>query len=138
MALQFLADAEAASAWAVAPRHDEVSDYVIPLARSIMSKRYQRVDEASLTHADESQARMARIAYQHIKPERMQEYLNYRRDVIHPSMAAADGFVSAWTFRDVTNPNMVAIFFQWESDETADRTFISPTILVRSPNASQK
>jgi heme-degrading monooxygenase HmoA len=122
----FWADAEAAAAWAVAPVHDEVSEYVIPLVRSITSKRYERVEAASITHADESRARMARIAYQQIKPNRMQEYLDYRRDVIHKSMSDAAGFVSAWTFRDAADPNLIAIFFQWESDEAADAYFHQP------------
>ena len=82
--------------WSVAPRHDEVAEFVIPLVRSITTTHYERIEDASTTAAPESSAQVARISIQDIEPGRVDEYLAYRRDVIHPSMQSADGFVSAW------------------------------------------
>jgi heme-degrading monooxygenase HmoA len=122
----FWEDEAAAKAWAVAPRHEEVSQYVIPLVRSITSRRYERADGASVTGGDETRARVARISIQQVKANRVQEYLEYRRTVIHPSMARADGFIAAWVLRDVTDPARFAIYLRWGSAEAGEAFFHSP------------
>jgi heme-degrading monooxygenase HmoA len=122
----FWADEASAKAWATAPRHDEVSEYVIPLVRSITSKRYELVENASATAGDEGRARVARISVQQVKADRVQEYLDYRRSVIHPSMARADGFVAAWVLRDVTDPARFAIYLRWASARAGEDYFHSP------------
>jgi heme-degrading monooxygenase HmoA len=122
----FWADQASAQAWAVAPRHDEVSQYVIPLVRSITIKRYERVEEASVTSRAEGGARVARISIQRVKPGRAAEYLEYRRTVIHPNMAAAEGFVAAWVLRDATDPARFAIYLRWASAEAAEAHFHQP------------
>ena len=120
------ADDKSAQAWAVAPRHDEVSQYVIPLVRSITGKRYQRVEEASVTATDERSARVARVSIQQVKADRIQDYLDYRQTVIHPSMAKAPGFVAAWVLRDITDRARFAIYQRWASDETSEAYFHLP------------
>jgi heme-degrading monooxygenase HmoA len=122
----FWDDEATAKAWAVAPRHEEVSQYVIPLVRSITSRRYELVDGASVTAGDESRARVARISVQQVKADRVQEYLEYRRSVIHPSMAKADGFVAAWVLRDVADPSRFAIYLRWTSAAAGEAYFHSP------------
>jgi heme-degrading monooxygenase HmoA len=103
-----------------------VSQYVIPLVRSITTKRYERVEEASVTSRDEGVARVARISIQRVKPGRATEYLDYRRTVIHPNMAAAEGFVAAWVLRDATDPARFAIYLRWASAEAAEAHFHQP------------
>jgi heme-degrading monooxygenase HmoA len=120
------ADEAAAAAWAVAPRHDEVSQYVIPLVRSISSHRYELMGAASVTSADESVARVARISFQKVKAGRIEEYLDYRRTVIHPSMEKADGFVAAWVLRDTKDPARFAIYLRWASAEAGEAYFQLP------------
>lgn len=115
-----------ADAWKVAPRHDEVAEYVIPLVKSITTNSYERIEDASVTAAPASAARVARISIQDIKPARVNEYLAYRRDVIHPSMESADGFVSAWVLRDVERAARFAIFFRWRDDDAAETYFHDP------------
>lgn len=115
----------AAKVWATAPRHEEVSEYVIPLVKSITSRRYERVDGTSVTVGDENRARVARISIQQVKPGRVDEYLDYRRSVIHPGMAKSDGFVGAWVLRDVTDPARFAIYIRWISAEAGDAHFNS-------------
>lgn len=122
----YWADEAAAAAWATARRHDEVSEYVIPLVRSITSRRYELIDDASVTADDENHARVARISVQQVKADRVQEYLEYRRSVIHPSMARADGFVAAWVLRDVTDPARFAIYLRWASAQAGEAYFHSP------------
>jgi heme-degrading monooxygenase HmoA len=122
----FWKDQASAQAWAVAPRHDEVSRHVIPLVRSITTKRYERVEEASLTAGDEGRARVARISMQRVRPDRIGEYLDYRRTVIHPHMAAAHGFIAAWVLRDATDHARFAIYLRWTSADAADAHFRQP------------
>jgi heme-degrading monooxygenase HmoA len=122
----FWDDEAAAKAWAIAPRHEEVSQHVIPLVRSITSRRYERADGASATGGDEKHARVARISIQHVKANRVQEYLEYRRTVIHPSMARADGFIAAWVLKDVTDPARFAIYLRWASAAAGEAYFHSP------------
>jgi heme-degrading monooxygenase HmoA len=116
----------AAQAWATAPRHEEVSEYVIPIVKSIAGRRYHLIDDASTTAGDESRARVARISVQQVKASRVHEYLEYRRSVIHPSMAKADGFVAAWVLRDVTDAARFAIYLRWASAQAGETYFHSP------------
>jgi heme-degrading monooxygenase HmoA len=113
----------------VAPRHEEVSEYVIPLVKAIASKRYERVDDTSATAGDERRARVARISIQQVKAGRTREYLDYRRSVIHPHMERADGFVAAWALRDLTDPARFAIYLRWASVEAAEAFFHLPVHL---------
>lgn len=122
----YWADEASAAAWAVAPRHDEVSQYVIPLVRAISSHRYERVEAASVTARDESVARVARISFQKVKAGRVEEYLDYRRTVIHPSMVKADGFVAAWVLRDTKDPARFGIYLRWASAEAGEAYFHLP------------
>ena len=122
----FWDDEATAKAWAGAPRHEAVSQYVIPLVRSITSRRYERVEDASVTPGEEDRARVGRISVQQVKADRVQDYLAYRRSVIHPSMARADGFVAAWVLRDVTDPARFAIYLRWASAEAGEAYFHSP------------
>lgn len=117
---------EAAKAWSTAPQHDEVAEHVIPLVQSITSRRYERIDDTSVSRADEASAAVGRISVQEIKPGRMDEYLAYRREVIHPSMEEADGFVGAWVFRDLEVADRLAIYFQWADDASAEAYFNLP------------
>jgi len=122
----FWDDEATAQAWAVAPQHDEVSQYVIPLVRSITSHRYNVVDAASLTARSEELAHVARISVQKVRADRVEEYLEYRRTVIHPSMAHADGFVAAWVLRDLTDSARFAIYLRWTSTDAAEAHFHLP------------
>jgi heme-degrading monooxygenase HmoA len=122
----YWADDESRAAWATAPAHDEVSKFVIPLVRRIMSRGYVREDAASTTSSGPASAMVGRISIQDVVADRVQEYLDYRRTVIHPSMAAAPGFVSAEVFRDLEQANRFAISFRWESDEAGEAYFHMP------------
>lgn len=125
----FWTDEASAKVWATAARHDEVSEYVIPLVRSITSRRYELVEDASTTAGDERRARVARISVQQVKANRVQEYLDYRRSVIHPSMARAEGFVAAWALRDLTDPARFGVYLRWESAQAGESYFHSPSHL---------
>ncbi len=122
----YWADQPSRDAWATAPRHDEVSQYVIPLVRKISSRGYVREDAASTTGGDPAKAQVGRISIQDVVADRVEEYLDYRRTVIHPSMAAAPGFISAEVLRDLEIPNRFAISFRWESDEAGEAYFHTP------------
>jgi len=103
-----------------------VSQHVIPLVRSITSKRYQRVEEASVTAADERSARVARVSIQQVKADRIPDYLDYRQTVIHPSMAKAPGFIAVWVLRDAADRARFVIYQRWASDEASEAYFHLP------------
>ena len=102
----------------IGPQHD---DRVVAVRAGI-----ERVEDASTTAAPESSAQVARISIQDIEPGRVDEYLAYRRDVIHPSMQSADGFVSAWVLRDIERDTRFAMFFRWRDNIAAETYFHDP------------
>ena len=108
----------------MAPKHDEVSQYVIPLVASIQSRRLERLDKYSATKP--GNATVGRIADQRVRAGRVDDYLEYRRTVIHPSMEDADGFVGAWVFAMPDDPERLLIYFQWESEDAYAAYFNAP------------
>lgn len=84
-------------------------------------KRYVPVD---LPHGHgldvaPTESRYMSISTHSVRPGRAPAYLELRRHVVNPGMAALDGFLSATILQDLDNPNDHLIVNQWTSEAAA-------------------
>lgn len=119
-------DAEAQRSWNDSKLVIDAKRPAAPFVQRIDWKLYERVDDASFTLSPTPASRMGAFGFHQVLPGRAEEYLARRRDIINPSMAAAQGCVAVWVYRDPDLADRFVVFFQWESDQAADAYFDTP------------
>jgi heme-degrading monooxygenase HmoA len=117
--------AETQREWAESKLHVEVKRPLAGLVSSTAYRLHRRLDDISVTVGSPTATRMAAIGVHHVAAGRSVEYLARRRDIVHPSMSGADGFIGTWVFNDPDDADRFFCFFQWESDPQADAYFNS-------------
>ncbi len=130
------ADEAAARSWGASVRHEEVSSHVRPLVRSIASRFYERVDDAS-TRPSESEGQVAWISLQHVREDRLPDYLAYRHQALDPRMIGASGFASASLLREAAERHRFAVYCSWASDAHVRAHFGAPVENVEAHGVAE-
>lgn len=124
--LESWTSAEDQRLWSQSPQCAALAGATLHLVRGLNDCLYQRVDDVSITVGDPHTAVMCAIGLHSVVPGRGDEYLARRRDIANPSMRKAPGFVGISTYVDSHEPDRFLVFFQWESDATADAYYATP------------
>jgi heme-degrading monooxygenase HmoA len=81
---------------------------------------HRRLEDISVTVGVPAAAGMVAIGIHHVSGGRIQEYLARRRDIVHPSMSNADGFIGCWVLTDPDDPSTFICLFWWRDDAAVD------------------
>lgn len=112
--------------WADSKLHVELNGNLNKVVSSSAYRLFRRIDGSSVTIGTPMATGMAAIGIHHVSGGRTQEYLARRRDIVHPSMSQAEGFIGTWVLADPDDRDSFTCFFQWESDMAADTYYDSP------------
>jgi heme-degrading monooxygenase HmoA len=119
-------DADAQRAWEASQLHRDAKAPAAAYVQRLKARLYERVDDASFSLEGAPVPHMGALGFHQVMRGRGDEYLARRRDIVHPSMAAAPGCLSVWVYRDPEATDRFVVFFQWESDRAADTFFATP------------